>query len=74
MGIKARIFVVLAWVSGLGFALQAQVREQQIPHVVQKDGRYALIVDGAPFLILGAQANNSSDWPSTLPRVWPAIE
>jgi uncharacterized protein DUF5597/glycosyl hydrolase family 42 (putative beta-galactosidase) len=74
MGIKARIFVVLAWVSGLGFALQAQVREQQIPHVVQKDGRYALIVDGAPFLMLGAQANNSSDWPSTLPRVWPAIE
>lgn len=74
MGIKARIFVVLAWVSGLGFALQAQVREQQIPSVVQKDGRYALIVDGAPFLILGAQANNSSDWPSTLPRVWSAME
>ena len=74
MGIKVCIFAVLAWVSGLVFALQAQVREQQIPSVVQKDGRYALMVDGAPFLILGAQANNSSDWPSTLPRVWPAIE
>jgi beta-galactosidase GanA len=24
--------------------------------------------------MLGAQANNSSDWPATLPKVWPAIE
>jgi Domain of unknown function (DUF5597) len=31
-------------------------------------------VDGAPFLMLGAQSNNSSDWPATLPKVWPAIE
>jgi hypothetical protein len=31
------------------------------------------MVDGAPFLMLGAQANNSSDWPTTLPKVWPAI-
>ncbi|MEG3050805.1 MAG: hypothetical protein RR792_11600, partial [Thermomonas sp.] len=33
-----------------------------IPKVVTKDGRHALLVDGAPFLILGAQANNSSNW------------
>jgi hypothetical protein len=32
------------------------------------------MVDGAPYLILGAQANNSSDWPAVLPKVWPAIE
>jgi hypothetical protein len=41
---------------------------------VQKDGRYALLVDGAPYLILGAQVNNSSAWPAMLPKVWPAIE
>ncbi|HEX7361564.1 MAG TPA: DUF5597 domain-containing protein [Bryobacteraceae bacterium] len=45
-----------------------------IPRLVRQDGRYALMVDGAPYLILGAQSNNSSDWPATLPKVWPAIE
>ena len=45
-----------------------------LPQIVQKDGRYALFVDGAPYLILGAQANNSSGWPSMLPKVWPAVE
>ncbi len=25
------------------------------------------------FLVLGAQINNSSSWPSTLPAVWPAL-
>jgi hypothetical protein len=59
---------------GAGFALQAQVKDRPVPSLVQKDGRYALFVDGAPFLMLGAQANNSSDWPATLPKVWPAIE
>jgi hypothetical protein len=29
---------------------------------------------GAPYLMLGAQSNNSSNWPATLPQVWPAIE
>lgn len=45
-----------------------------IPRLVQNEGRYALLVDGRPFLILGGQVNNSSNWPATLPKVWPAIE
>jgi hypothetical protein len=48
--------------------------EDSIPRIVQKHGRYALIVDGAPYLILGAQVNNSSAWPAELPKVWPAME
>ena len=32
------------------------------------------MVDGAPYLMLGAQTNNSSAWPATLPQVWPAVE
>jgi len=32
------------------------------------------MVDGAPYLMLGAQAHNSSGWPAMLPKVWPAIE
>ena len=45
-----------------------------IPELVQRDGRFALMVDGAPFLILGAQTNNSSNYPAMLPKVWPAVE
>lgn len=48
--------------------------DESLPRIVQKDGRYALFVDGAPFLILGAQVNNSSAWPAMLPKVWPTVE
>jgi len=67
------IVAVLAAVS-LAAASRAQVKERPLPHITKNDGRYALIVDGAPFLMLGAQANNSSAWPAMLPKVWPAIE
>ncbi|MGA2276862.1 MAG: glycoside hydrolase, partial [Terracidiphilus sp.] len=70
-----KVFVVATVLaaSSLALAQQAQRMERPIPSLVQKDGRYALIVDGAPFLMLGAQSNNSSDWPGTLNKVWPAI-
>jgi hypothetical protein len=68
-----RTTAVLA-ASIFGLALQAQVAGHPVPSLVQKDGRYALLVDGAPYLMLGAQSNNSSDWPATLPQVWSAIE
>jgi beta-galactosidase GanA len=32
------------------------------------------MVDGAPYLMLGVQVNNSSGWPAMLPKVWPAVE
>ncbi len=44
------------------------------PQLVMHDGHHALLVDGAPYLVLGAQINNSSAWPAELPRVWPALE
>jgi beta-galactosidase GanA len=70
------MFMIAAIVaaSSIGLAAQAPVKDHPIPRIVQQDGRYALLVDGAPFLMLGAQSNNSSDWPATLPKVWPAIE
>ncbi len=43
------------------------------PRLVQQDGRYALLVDGKPFLILGGQIHNSSSWPSELPQVWDSM-
>jgi beta-galactosidase GanA len=49
-------------------------RSAELPRLIQAQGRHALLVDGAPFLILGAQVNNSSAWPAMLPMVWPAVE
>lgn len=46
---------------------------EPIPQLAQKDGRYALMVDGAPFLMLAGQANNSSNYAAALDQVWPAI-
>lgn len=46
----------------------------ELPRVVTKNGRSALFVDGAPWLMLGAQANNSSNYPAALPKVWPMLE
>ncbi len=48
--------------------------ERPLPRIEQNGARHALIVDGAPFLMLGAQVGNSSAWPAFLPKVWPAVE
>ncbi len=53
---------------------RAHADNNSLPHLVTENGRHALIVDGAPFLMLGAQCHNSSAWPAMLPKVWPAIE
>ena len=47
--------------------------QNSVPHLETQGDHHALIVDGAPFLILGAQINNSSSWPSALPQAWPAL-
>jgi Domain of unknown function (DUF5597)/Glycosyl hydrolases family 35 len=61
------VFIALA-------LLGLQLFAQQLPHLETKDGRHVFIVDGKPFLILGAQINNSSSWPSALKTAWPALE
>jgi len=48
--------------------------DRPLPSLVEKEGRYALFVDGAPYLVLGAQVNNSSAWPATMAQVWPAVK
>jgi beta-galactosidase GanA len=34
----------------------------------------ALLVDGAPFVALGVQANNSSNYPAMLETIWPTMD
>src|ERR1039458_8343035 len=52
----------------------APAKDRPLPRLVKQDGRYALFVDGAPYLMLGAQVHNSSAWTAMLPKVWPAME
>ena len=47
----------------------------EIPHVEKTaNGGYRFIVDGHPYLILGAQVRNSSAWPDQLEQAWPIYQ
>jgi beta-galactosidase GanA len=72
-GLASVLIVSASWAQSVARpAMQAGTA--QMPRVVEKDGRWALMVDGAPYLMLGVQINNSSAWPATLPEVWPAVD
>lgn len=71
---KLRILAYTLFSFWFSHSALAQNAGNELPHLIEKDGRHALIVDGKPFLMLGAQSNNSSTWPATLPKVWSAIE
>jgi hypothetical protein len=59
--------ILLPWIVSLS-AVAAEA-----PRIEHKDGRYALMVDGRPYLILGGQIHNSSAWPSELSQVWESM-
>jgi beta-galactosidase GanA len=58
--------VVMGWAVG--------VWAQELPQLKKEQGRATLMVDGAPYVVLGAQVDNSSGWPERLRQVWPAAE
>ena len=49
-------------------------RAQDLPRIEKKNNRFVLLVDGKPFLLLGAQINNSSSWATSLPAAWTSLE
>jgi hypothetical protein len=55
-------------------ALGVRAQTSDLPRLEHRDGRHALLVDGHPYLLLGAQINNSSAWAATLPGAWAAAE
>jgi beta-galactosidase GanA len=68
---------VAALLSLLYFALpagRAQSASTPLPHVDHSGAHPTLIVDGAPFLMLGAQINNSSAFASQMPHIWPVMQ
>ncbi|MGA2847619.1 MAG: DUF5597 domain-containing protein [Terracidiphilus sp.] len=68
-------FIAAAFLTGSLISLTGTHRALAAdpPKLVEKDGRYALLVDGEPFLVLGGQIHNSSAWPSELPQVWDSM-
>ena len=68
---SALLALLFAGLFCLAAALPASAADA--PRLVQKDGRYALLVDGKPYLVLGGQIHNSSAWPSELPQVWQSM-
>ncbi len=65
--------LLLAMTPVLCRAAASPRRSVPLPRIIHRDGRYALLVNGRPYIILGAQVHNSSAWPAMLPQVWPAI-
>ncbi|NMN04624.1 MULTISPECIES: DUF5597 domain-containing protein [unclassified Novosphingobium] len=59
-----------AWAAG-GPAADAAT---PLPRIETRNGRHALIVDGAPFFMLGAQANNAVNYPAYLDTIWPVLD
>ena len=69
-GLKAAAAMALL----AGFAAPGHLAAQEMPRLVQQDGRATLMVDGQPYFLLGAQVDNSSGWQERLAGVWPAAE
>lgn len=66
--------LALAATSALAAVSAQAAAPEARPHLVERDGRHALMVEGAPFLVLGAQVHNSSNYPEALKQVWPAVQ
>jgi beta-galactosidase GanA len=52
----------------------SRLAAQELPRLVQQQGRATLMVDGKPYFALGAQVDNSSGWPERLAAAWPIAE
>ncbi len=71
--IRASVLSVAAAAALIAFTALPMALAVEAPQLVKKDGRYALMVEGRPYLILGGQIHNSSAWPSELPQVWQSM-
>lgn len=73
----ALLFLFLACLHPLQ-AQQKRGRESKaaapIPRLVTENGRHTFLVDGKPYLVLGAQMWNSSGWPAILDKIWAQLK
>ena len=68
------VWLLVLLASAVPTAAAAQIAASApVTRIVVRDGRHALLVDNAPYPILGAQANNSSSYLAMIARVSPTI-
>jgi beta-galactosidase GanA len=63
-----------ACLSSFAQAPASPAADPPIPHIDHSGAHPTLIVDGAPFLMLGAQVNNSSAFAAEMPKIWPVMD
>ena len=52
----------------------ASAQSGPIPQIVKQDGKFRLMVDGKPFLMLGGQVGNFYAYPDMVERAWPGFK
>lgn len=45
-----------------------------LPRLAKQNGKYTLLVDDKPYLVLGAQVHNSSGWPRVMAGNWAMLK
>jgi hypothetical protein len=55
-------------------ALLALAQAKPIPQLVKSGGKFTLLVDGKPFIILGGQIHNPNAFPDLLEPAWPRLK
>jgi beta-galactosidase GanA len=73
MNVMRVLGILLSCLLAVIAAVPATAQPRPLPRLVSEDGRHMLMVDGQPFLMLGAQVNNSSNYAAMLPQVWPTV-
>ncbi|MFC3100041.1 DUF5597 domain-containing protein [Altererythrobacter lauratis] len=73
MGATVKQLAALLLASMLAMAQPAQA-DTPLPRIEAGALRPMLVVDGQPFTALAVQANNSSNYPAILGRVWPVVD
>ena len=68
-----RLFPFAAALAALFLSVAAAAQPTPMPRLTWQKGHPLLLVDGKPYLILGGQCGNSSNWPGTLPGVWETM-
>ena len=74
MKMSKSIILWLVLILGACVKTFGQADKNMMPKIIEKNGHYALLVNGEPFFMLGAQAHNSSGWPAMMPQLWSAVE
>jgi hypothetical protein len=72
-GFLVRKIIRLALVQAAAVSL-AFGQAKPIPQLVKQGGRFTLMVDGKPFIILGGQVVNDSAFPDRMERAWPKLK